>query len=391
MTDRFTPIVFDLGSSSARVGWAGSDQPKFIESSVMGRKTSDGSVDPTPLRFTNFSKKYPEPIDPVRCVSFDDGKWSVDSDILAALTDALCYSQRGLNANAFERSMFLTCPTLADNAYKKILFEHFMESVQVPAFFLGDSSVLSIYAAGRVSGICVDIGASTTSISQVDKGQVVNSTQHTIAGDAIDDYIFSRVGDYINVPMSDMTEKFVHETKLAIIREIKHNACKCSHHALPTMQISPAGRSIRSQRKSMSTSPQSGVGHQSETFKLPDGTELDVSSVSEQAAELLFRPHDESGFPGLPECVREMMMTEETNPFVLLTGGSSHFHGLHTRLVHEMENTSSLIFPFSQWTHRGYSGYVGGSILASLSTFSSLWITPACYNEHGVDRLINSK
>jgi hypothetical protein len=128
-------------------------------------------------------------------------------------------------------------------------------------------------------------------------------------------------------------------------------------------------------------------------YKLPDGTELDVSSVSDQAAELLFRSHDQQ-YPGLTECVTEALsQTEDASPFLLLTGGSSHFHGLHTRLVHELENLEKvpLIFPFSQWTHRAYSGFVGASMIASLSTFASLWVTPASYSEHGVDRLINSK
>ena len=397
-TDRFTPIVFDLGSSSARVGWAGSDQPKFVESCLMGRRVSDGGIDPTPLRFSNIAKKYTEPIDPVRCVSYDGDRWTIDQEILAPLADALCYSQRGLNATAYERPIIVTRPSGADNGYKRIMFEHFMESVEAPAFFLGDASVLSIYAAGRVSGICADIGASTTCVSVVDKGQVVTSADYPIGGDFIDQFILSRVGDSIEVPMTDMTQKFMHEMRLVTVRDIKHSACKCSHHALPMVQASPAGRSGRSQRKATTgstslQSPHSGTTHQSETYKLPDGTELDVSSVSEQAAELLFRPQ-EHNFPGLSECVSSKLSeTDDNHPFVLLTGGSAHFHGLHTRLVHELENSqkSPLIFPFSQWTHRGYSSFVGASILASLSTFSSLWVTPASYSEHGVDRLINSK
>jgi len=398
VTDTFNPIVFDLGSSSARVGWAGSDQPKFVESCFMGCKSSDGTIDPTPLRFSNNGRKYTEPIDPVRCVSYENGRWTVDLEVLAPLTDALCYSQRGLNANAYERPIIMTRPSGADNAYKKIMFKHFMESVEVPAFFLGDTSVLSIYASGRVSGVCADLGASTTCVSVVEKGQVVSSIDYPIGGDYIDQFMLSRLGDAINVPMTDMTEKFVQEMRLVTIREIKHSACKCSHHPIPALQISPAGRSARGQRKSASSaslqSPQSGnTQQQSEVYKLPDGTELDVSSVSDQAAELLFRSQDRD-YPGLTECVTEALsQTEDANPFLLLTGGSSHFHGLHTRLVHELENSEKvpLIFPFSQWTHRAYSGFVGASMMASLSTFASLWVTPASYSEHGVDRLINSK
>ena len=398
VTDRFNPIVFDLGSSSARVGWAGTDQPKYVESSLMGRKLSDGTIDPSPLRFGN--KKYTEPIDPVRCVSYYDGEWSIDPEILAPITDTLCFSSRGLNANAFERPIITTCPSTSPSSYKKILFEHFMETVQAPAFFVGDTSVLSIYATGRVSGICVDIGACATSMSVVDKGQVVQSYTYAVGGDFIDQFVLSRLGESISVPMSDMTDNFLLEMKLSTIREIKHAACKCSHHSLPTSQVSPAGRSARNQRKSASGngsihSPQGSItGHHAETFRLPDGTDLDVSSVSEQAAEQLFRNHD-GGYPGLSEALKAVLSeaSDIDDPFVVLTGGSSQFHGLHTRLVHETESMERppLIFPFSQWTHRSYSGYVGASILASLSSFASLWVTPSSYSEQGVDRLINTQ
>jgi actin-related protein len=120
-------------------------------------------------------------------------------------------------------------------------------------------------------------------------------------------------------------------------------------------------------------------------IKLPDGSEVDVAGVNEYAAETLFCEQEE--FLGLTAAVRQSGESE----FVLLTGGSAHFQGLHTRLVNELQQESLHVFPFAQWTHRMHSSFVGASILASLSSFASLWVTPECYFESGVDRFIGLK
>jgi actin-related protein len=394
--NRFNPIVFDLGSSSVRVGWAGHDQPKFVESALLGRKVSDNSVDPVPLRFYGSSRKISEPVEPARVVRHIEGPqgWEIDTELLNPIVDTLCYSQRGLQATAHERPLISTCPTTATATYKKALYEHFMESVQVPAFFLGDTSILSVYATGRVSGICVDIGASHTTVAKVDKGLVTNCNEHYIGGDYIDSFILSRLPEVGSATpdIPGMTAAYNEHTRLALVHEIKHNGCKCSHHALPP--ISPSStqqRTGRNPRRSTTTTSPHGNA-ESCTFKLPDNTEIDISSVVEYAAEQIFTQTD------VVKNIADRLTTldsetPETPPLVLVTGGSSHFHGLHTRVSHELEKHAckSILFPFTQWTHRNYSGFVGASMLASLSTFASLWVTPNNYSENGVDRLINSQ
>jgi actin-related protein len=282
------------------------------------------------------------------------------------------------------------------------MYEQFMETVQVPAFFLGDTSVLSLYATGRVSGICVDIGASHSTVSHIDKGTVVGFDTFAIGGDRIDHYILSRVpeisGSVTEVP--EMTASFSEQMKLSLVRKIKHNGCKCSHHPLPPISPSStqqrSGRSHRRAASAVTTSSPGGNTSETAVYKLPDNTEIDISSVTEYAAELLFTQTE--SFNGLGSLVSDRVkgICETTDPpLVVLTGGSSHFHGLHTRIVHELEGHGLLgrpiVFPFTQWTHRNYSGFVGASMLASLSTFASLWITPTSYSENGVDRIISSQ
>jgi actin-related protein len=375
VSEQFNPIIFDLGSSTARAGWAGHDQPKFIEASYMQRRP-DKSIDPIPVRF--LKKPYQEYPNIERVQQFDpeSGCWLMQPDAMTALADSLLYSSRGLECTSMDRPLFATCPTEASREFKKVYYEHFMETAQVPAFFLGDTSTLAMFAVGRTSGLCVDIGASSTTVARIDKGECVTSTTYAYGGDNIDSYILSKV-DGIEAPSL--------EIKLALAREIKHSACKCSHQPLPPApSTTPAGsRSTRGGSRKPLQSPKHNADHI--VIKLPDGSEVDVAGVNEYAAETLFCEQEE--FLGLTAAVRQSGESE----FVLLTGGSAHFQGLHTRLVNELQQESLHVFPFAQWTHRMHSSFVGASILASLSSFASLWVTPECYFESGVDRFIGLK
>ena len=381
VSEQFNPAIFDLGSSTVRVGWAGHDQPKFVESSYLGRK-ADGAIDPVPLRFLKRSNSDVAVVERAQEFHHDSMQWQLGSEAMKSLSDTLLYSNRGLNCAPLERPVFVTCPTGA--YFRKEYYEHFLETVQAPAFFIGDSSVLAMYAVGRTSGLCVDVGASALTIAYVDKGKTTDFKTHAFGGDSIDSYILSRVE---GIEGSSM------EARLALAREIKHNACRCSHHALPPAPPIPTtpARSTRGRKTAPTPSPTSRqIQHGDQTvYKLPDGTEVDVSGIQEYAAECLFT--EESEFGGLTNAVTEGLAERRSDGFVLLTGGSAHFPGLHTRLVHELDSAlgqgATTVFPFAQWTHRVHSTFVGASILSSLSSFSSLWVTPQTLAEVGIDRL----
>jgi actin-related protein 4 len=370
---------------------AGHDQPKIIESAYMARRKS-GEIDPLPIRFLS-GRKY-EGVDPARIVQHTDG-WAIDKGAFSTCTETLLYSARGLHMNPLERGVISTCPAGADDAFKKVMYEHFMETVESPMFFLGDTSVLSLYAAGRVSGIHVDIGASCTSVSVVDRGVTTRLSEFAVAGDYIDRFITSRVD--IPAPAGEHTSEFSEEVKLALAREIKHNACKCSHQTLPPTTPHRNANTRSSNRRNDARATPPLASHTPVPYKLPDGTEIDVGAVSEYAAELVFIRGD--GFNGLTASILEATHDDVSalpeEPFVLLSGGSAHFQGLHTRLANELHQEEKFqhahIFPFTQWTHRSHAAYVGASIVASLSSFASLWVTPASYKECGVDRLIHAK
>ena len=70
---------------------------------------------------------------------------------------------------------------------------------------------------------------------------------------------------------------------------------------------------------------------------------------------------------------------------IILSGGSTMFPGFAERLQKEVAALvpASLRVKVVAPPERKYSGWIGGSIMASLSTFQQLWVTKEEYDEAG--------
>ena len=70
---------------------------------------------------------------------------------------------------------------------------------------------------------------------------------------------------------------------------------------------------------------------------------------------------------------------------IVLSGGTSMYSGLSDRLQKEVTSLapSTMKVKIISPPERKYSVWIGGSILASLSTFQQMWITKAEYDESG--------
>jgi len=71
---------------------------------------------------------------------------------------------------------------------------------------------------------------------------------------------------------------------------------------------------------------------------------------------------------------------------ITLAGGNTMFEGIKERLQKEIEFRASKSASLKVWAppNRNLSTWLGASCLASLSSFTDMWITKAEYEEHGV-------
>lgn len=70
---------------------------------------------------------------------------------------------------------------------------------------------------------------------------------------------------------------------------------------------------------------------------------------------------------------------------IVLSGGSTCFNGIAERLSKEIVKLAPTTMRIKVLAppERKYSVWIGGSILASLSTFQQMWISKAEYDESG--------
>jgi len=70
---------------------------------------------------------------------------------------------------------------------------------------------------------------------------------------------------------------------------------------------------------------------------------------------------------------------------IVMSGGTTMYQGIDTRLSAEVVKLAptSMKIRVVAPPERKFSVWIGGSILSSLSTFASMWITKAEYDEAG--------
>jgi actin beta/gamma 1 len=127
--------------------------------------------------------------------------------------------------------------------------------------------------------------------------------------------------------------------------------------------------------------------------ELPDGQVITVGNERFRCPEALFRPSSLLGMEaaGIHEMVYNSIMQcdvdirKDLYSNVVLSGGSTLFPGIADRMQKELTELapSATKIKILAPPERKYSVWIGGSILASLSTFQQMWISKEEYDESG--------
>ena len=129
-------------------------------------------------------------------------------------------------------------------------------------------------------------------------------------------------------------------------------------------------------------------------YELPDGTVITVGDEMFRCTEVLFKPSligkETDGlhvdlYKSTMKCGTVEIQREIYRRGITLSGGSTMFKGLADRLQKEVTVLAPSAMKIKVRAHpeRKYSVWIGGSILASLSTFQSMWTTKEAYDEEG--------
>ena len=127
-------------------------------------------------------------------------------------------------------------------------------------------------------------------------------------------------------------------------------------------------------------------------YELPDGQVITVGAERFRCPEAMFDPSfiglEQAGvhdlvFQSIMKC--DVDIRRDLYGNVVLEGGNTMFDGIGERLTKELTTLApaSITVKVVAPPERKYGVWIGGSILASLSTFQQMWIAKEEYDESG--------